>query len=128
MSRSKEEIYNESTLRNLGNNPNGTRMDVVYDAMDVFAAQEVKSNSTALVNLFLQECGIPELFNQEMTVGEIKQVMQIAKDTYFEKRAMELLSFQAKHNVECEVDTEGKEVFYYKGELISKEQLFQNFL
>lgn len=82
MSRSKEEVYNEITLKHLGNNPNGTRMDIVYDAMDI----------------------------------------------YFTERSMELLSFLSKHNVECEVDTEGKEVFYYKGELISKEKLFENFL
>lgn len=54
--------------------------------------------------------------------------IKIAMDSYFEARSMELLSFQAKHNVECEVTMEGNEVFYYKGELISKEELFKNFL
>lgn len=37
--KSKEEIYNTATLENIGNNPTGTRMDVVYAAMDRYAKQ-----------------------------------------------------------------------------------------
>lgn len=51
-----------------------------------------------------------------------------AMDEYMKESVLDAFSFLAKHNVECEVDTEGKEVFYYKGELVSKEELFQNFL
>lgn len=37
--RSKEDCYNEATLKSLGNNPNGTRMDVVYLAIDIYAEE-----------------------------------------------------------------------------------------
>lgn len=36
----KEEIYEETTLKNLGNNPQGTRMDIVYSAMDEYAKKQ----------------------------------------------------------------------------------------
>lgn len=36
----REEIYEEVTLKNIGNNPQGTRMDVVYSAMDEYAKQQ----------------------------------------------------------------------------------------
>lgn len=57
-----------------------------------------------------------------------KDCVYNAMDEYMKESVLDAFSFLAKHNVECEVDTEGKEVFYYKGELISKEELFQNFL
>lgn len=48
MLRSKEDVYNDATLKNLGNNPNGTRMDIIYDAMDIYAKEyhenEVKND------------------------------------------------------------------------------------
>lgn len=37
--KTKEECYDEATLKSLGNNPNGTRMDVVYLAMDIYHSQ-----------------------------------------------------------------------------------------
>jgi hypothetical protein len=40
MSKSKEDVYNIATLKNLGNNPQGTKMDVVYSAMDEYAKQQ----------------------------------------------------------------------------------------
>lgn len=36
----REEIYEEGTLKNIGNNPQGTRMDVVYSEMDEYAKQQ----------------------------------------------------------------------------------------
>ena len=37
---SKEAIYEDATRKELGSNPNGTRMDVVSRAMDMYAQQE----------------------------------------------------------------------------------------
>ena len=51
-----------------------------------------------------------------------------AMDEWGKEITIDAFSFLAKHNVICEVTKEGEEVFYYKGELISKEELFQNFL
>ena len=38
----KNDCYELATLRELGNNPQGTRMDVVYKAMDIYADLKVK--------------------------------------------------------------------------------------
>lgn len=40
---SKEAIYEDATRKELGSNPNGTRMDVVSRAMDMYAQQEAIS-------------------------------------------------------------------------------------
>ncbi len=37
--KSKEDCYNEATLKSLGNNPQGTRQDVIYLAMEIYAQQ-----------------------------------------------------------------------------------------
>lgn len=37
---SKEKVYQEATLKCLGENSNGTRMDVVYEAMDQWAKMQ----------------------------------------------------------------------------------------
>jgi hypothetical protein len=37
--RSKEEVYEDVTRKHLGNNPNGTRMDIVYAAMEEYSSQ-----------------------------------------------------------------------------------------
>lgn len=41
----KEEIYQEATLKSLGNNSTGTRMDVIYLAMDQYAEEKAISFS-----------------------------------------------------------------------------------
>lgn len=51
-----------------------------------------------------------------------------AMDSYFEARSMELLEYMAKNEVNSEIDLAGLSSFYYKGEWITREQLFQNFL
>ncbi len=38
----KEEAYELATMQELGGNPNGTRQDVVWRAMELFAEQEKK--------------------------------------------------------------------------------------
>ena len=37
--RTKEKVYEDCTLKNLGNKPNGTRMDIVYDSMEEYAIE-----------------------------------------------------------------------------------------
>ena len=36
----KETIYNEATMKNMGEYPMGTRMQIVYSAMDEYAKQQ----------------------------------------------------------------------------------------
>ena len=65
------------------------------------------------------EAGITGIFN--------------AMDEYMKERCLELLEYMAKNDVDCEMlgDDETDAVqafFYYKGEWIKKEQLFENFL
>lgn len=56
-----------------------------------------------------------------------------AMDEYMKERSLELLEYMAKNDVECEMlgDSDTGSVipfFYYKGEFLTKEQLFENFL
>ncbi len=57
--RSKEDIYNEATLKNIGANPNGTRMDIIYEAMDLWAKEyhknQVKENKLLPLQPFLNK-------------------------------------------------------------------------
>lgn len=36
----KEEAYEKATMISIGENPNGTRQDVVYKAMEIYTKQE----------------------------------------------------------------------------------------
>lgn len=56
-----------------------------------------------------------------------------AMDVHWTERALELLKYMAENNIECVRDFELSErvigyAFKFKGEFISKEQLFENFL
>jgi hypothetical protein len=52
-----------------------------------------------------------------------------AMDEYFKERALELLQFMADNHVDVDGPMEGRDdVFYYKGEWLTKEQLFETFL
>ena len=72
----KEEAYELATMRELGGNPNGTRQDVVWRAMDIYSkemcieyldwaikrmnpayakANEVPEQAESLYNLFLEQ-------------------------------------------------------------------------
>lgn len=55
------------------------------------------------------------------------EFMKNALDSFFERRSMELLEYMALNRVDCGCG-ENKDMFLYKGECISKEELFQNFL
>lgn len=57
-----------------------------------------------------------------------KQVIGDAMDEYMKECCLELLGYMAKNNVQCWVSEDGDEVFEYKEDLLTKEQLFENFL
>jgi len=57
------------------------------------------------------------------TAESIKEAM----DEYFEERAMELLEYLAKNKVICHSDEQGV-YFNTRGETLTKEQIFENFL
>ncbi len=52
----------------------------------------------------------------------------IAMDAHFERRSMELLDFIIANVDQIFDDETSNNPFYYKGEWITKEALFQNFL
>lgn len=60
---SKEDCYNEATRIELGNNPQGTRMDVIYRAMELYAAQQQKPSGLT-----------PPLFVRDTIEGEFIEV------------------------------------------------------
>lgn len=65
------------------------------------------------------EAGITGIFN--------------AMDEYMKERCLDLLEYMAKNNIVCEEfdkDNQGEDfiLFKFKGEWITKEQLFENFL
>lgn len=71
MATTKEGVYNRCTLRNLGNNPNGTRMDIVFDAMDEYAKlfaievlKELTNTNFALISKHTIKDKIEELQSQ----------------------------------------------------------------
>lgn len=58
----------------------------------------------------------------------MEQKIYLAMDEYFQTRSMELLDYMSKNEIECmPVHGDGRD-FFYKGEWITKEALFQNFL
>ncbi len=55
------------------------------------------------------------------------EVAKISMDEYFTERAYELLEYMANNHVKCGFTGDGS-YFNFKGECITKEQLFENFL
>ena len=51
-----------------------------------------------------------------------------AMDQYATEMCLELLEYMAKNFIICEVNIAKEKRFYFKGQWISKEQLFENFL
>lgn len=49
-------------------------------------------------------------------------------DAYMEQSCLELLEYVAKHNIGYRQSGSQEQAFYYKGEWITREQLFKNFL
>lgn len=67
-------------------------------------------------------------YDDNIPIAAIKEAM----DEYFTERALELLEYMAKNDVKCtwyEHEVLGIQYrFMHKGDDISKEQLFENFL
>ncbi len=51
-----------------------------------------------------------------------------AMDEYMKATCLELLEYMANNEVSCEVNIAKEKRFYFKGQWISKEELFENFL
>jgi len=51
-----------------------------------------------------------------------------AMDVYATEMCLELLEYMAKNNIHCVYSSKGEAKFDYKGEYLTKEQLFENFL
>ncbi len=56
------------------------------------------------------------------------EVAILALDEYWRVRSMKLLEWMAENDIQCAVEAGKEQQFYYKGEWITKEELFQNFL
>lgn len=41
--KTKEQVYYDVTMKEIGSNPNGTRTDIVYAAMEEYAKQQAES-------------------------------------------------------------------------------------
>lgn len=54
--------------------------------------------------------------------------VQDAMDEYMKATCLELLEYMAKNNIHCTVGIEGNAKFDYKGEYLTKEEIFENFL
>ena len=51
-----------------------------------------------------------------------------AMDEYFTERAMELLEYMANNYIRCMITNKDEIVFIHRGNWLTKEQLFENFL
>lgn len=83
--RTKEEIalnilkrhYKEDTGEEMPPIIREFRLKSVEDSMDEYAEQEVKSNAATIVNLFCKATKTVELLNKPLTIGEVKQMVDI---------------------------------------------------
>lgn len=57
----------------------------------------------------------------------IPHAIKLAMDEYFTERALELIEYMAIEGVVCCMDSDGS-YFKVRGEVLIKEQLFENFL
>lgn len=68
-----------------------------------------------------------EVVDLALCVKEEIQAIKNAMDENGRRLCFELLEYMAKNKIRCDEGTAGH-VFLYKGEFITKEQLFENFL
>jgi hypothetical protein len=63
----KRKCYEEATLKSLGNNPQGTRIDVVYLAMEIYASLKTKEAEDHADNLmtFIRKLRFSEVHHGE---------------------------------------------------------------
>lgn len=67
---------------------------------------------------------VPHPTPTSVTVSGAKQAM----DTYMKECCLELLSFVVRNTTGHSIDKDGTVHFKYKGEWLSREELFENFL
>ncbi len=99
----------------------------LQNAMDEYASKYRSKYEES--NQFI--CDLGKLIGLDgLGYDDLKATIDDFRDAIDEKKkefCLELLEYMGNHNVRCaEGLTERK--FYYKGEWISKEQLFENFL
>lgn len=73
-----------------------------------------------------------EILLKELRGGELPlplyQPVYNAMDENGKRLCLELLEYMAKNEVSCEINIAKEKRFYFKGQWISKEELFENFL
>ena len=73
----------------------------------------------------VESCGRPR--NDGQLVVVYRSAALFAMDEYMKEVCLELLEYMAKNSVECVDSIKGYQ-FYYRGQYLSKEELFENFL
>jgi len=76
---------------------------------------------------FLDRKGVSSIY-PPLFPAAYKDAAKMAMDEYMKECCLELLEYMAKNKVQCGVDRKGEMIFWYAGEWLSKEQLFENFL
>lgn len=101
----KEEILQAVTVEFLGNTYfEGKELKYVaiphaqaIEAMDKYATEMMKSNATGIVNYIFGVCNRPDLYDKEVTIGEIKEaICQYAKQqsiAFFQWYGVKMVGF-----------------------------------
>lgn len=77
---------------------------------------------------FVKEKGVTSIYPKEFPVA-YKDAAINAMDEYMKECCLDLLSYMAKNNITLSIhSTPNAAVFKHKGALLTKEQLFENFL
>lgn len=75
---------------------------------------------------FVKEKGVTSIYPKEFPVA-YKDAAINAMDEYMKECCLDLLSYMAKNKIICGTFSDDR-CFNYKGQWITKEQLFENFL
>lgn len=68
-----------------------------------------------------------EVVKMALSIKEETQAIKNAMDENGKRLCLELLEYMAKNSIEC-IDSIKGYLFYYRGQYLTKEQLFENFL
>lgn len=102
--------------------------DDARNCMNEYAAEWKKKYEEA--NQFI--CDLGKLIGLDgLGYDDLKATIDDFRDAIDEKKkefCLELLKYMAKHNVMCGISDDGSSEFYYKGQIISRNELFENFL
>lgn len=99
----------------------------IKNAMDEYAAEWKKKYEEA--NQFI--CDLGKLIGLDgLGYDDLKASIEDFRDAIDEKKkdfCLQLLEYMAKNSIEC-IDSIKGYLFYYRGQYLTKEQLFENFL